>query len=86
VPNPSFDVRLPRLTSWRVRHDAALLRGITVLETEGVVLSSSLDTTQLYRPLPAEAARHVPLRLVPYYAWANRGPSEMTVWIPLANP
>ncbi|NUQ61142.1 MAG: hypothetical protein HUU20_01555 [Pirellulales bacterium] len=26
-----------------------------------------------------------PGRLIPYYAWANRGPSEMTVWIPLAN-
>jgi DUF1680 family protein len=23
------------------------------------------------------------LRLIPYYAWGNRGPSEMTVWMPL---
>jgi DUF1680 family protein len=24
----------------------------------------------------------VSLRLIPYYAWANRGKSEMTVWMP----
>ena len=23
------------------------------------------------------------IRLVPYYAWGNRGDSEMTVWMPL---
>jgi uncharacterized protein len=28
---------------------------------------------------PAEAA---PLTLIPYYAWANRGPSSMRVWLP----
>ena len=25
----------------------------------------------------------IPIRLIPYYAWSNRGPSEMTVWMPL---
>ncbi len=79
------DVRLPRQPSWRVRHDAGLLRGVTLLEMEGVALSSSPPPTSLYRPLPASSMTRVPLRLIPYYAWANRGPSEMTVWIPLAN-
>lgn len=31
-----------------------------------------------HRPAPGR----VPLRAIPYYAWANRGPSEMRVWIP----
>ena len=34
------------------------------------------------RPEPARTAR---IRLIPYYAWANRGMSHMTVWIPLAE-
>ena len=27
-------------------------------------------------------ARYTELRAIPYYAWANRGPSDMRVWIP----
>ncbi|WP_460358281.1 hypothetical protein [Actinoallomurus acanthiterrae] len=26
--------------------------------------------------------RPVPITLVPYYAWANRGPHAMRIWIP----
>jgi DUF1680 family protein len=25
----------------------------------------------------------VTIKLIPYYAWANRGRSDMTVWMPL---
>jgi uncharacterized protein len=79
------DVRLPRESSWQVRHDADLLRGVTVLETEARQLPPSSRSSVLYRPLPAGATSRIPMRLIPYYAWANRGPSEMTVWIPLSN-
>jgi hypothetical protein len=27
-------------------------------------------------------ATPIPLTLIPYYAWANRGPSAMRVWLP----
>ena len=78
------DVRLPREPSWQVRHDADLLGGVAVLETEGLLVAGSEWSSGLYRPLPTGPARRVALRLIPYYAWANRGVSEMTVWIPLA--
>jgi DUF1680 family protein len=29
--------------------------------------------------------RDVDLRLVPYYAWGNRGGAEMTVWMSTGN-
>ncbi|MEK7404194.1 MAG: hypothetical protein AAB225_03725 [Acidobacteriota bacterium] len=38
----------------------------------------------LYRTLQP-ASRQVDLRLIPYYTWANRGVSYMTVWLPLAR-
>jgi DUF1680 family protein len=42
-----------------------------------------------YRPHGAEAAREpgegVELTAVPYYAWANREPGAMRVWLPLAD-
>jgi DUF1680 family protein len=28
-------------------------------------------------------AQPVKIKLIPYYAWANRGSSDMTVWMPL---
>jgi hypothetical protein len=33
------------------------------------------------RLAPGAALRPHPLVLIPYYAWAHRGPSEMTVWL-----
>ncbi len=38
----------------------------------------------LYRPV-AKADDTVEVRLIPYYAWGNRGKAEMTVWMPLSR-
>ena len=38
---------------------------------------------QLYREAAASAPREFPLKLVPYYAWGNRGDTEMSVWLPV---
>ncbi len=40
-----------------------------------------------FRPRELEPAEEdtVPITLIPYYAWANRGLSFMEVWIPLAR-
>lgn len=51
-----------------------LLNGVGVIETQGYSLRSNLDGS-----LDKTATKLV---AVPYYAWANRGRGEMTVWIP----
>jgi len=33
--------------------------------------------------LPEMKAEPISLRLIPYYAWCNRGMSEMSVWLPV---
>jgi uncharacterized protein len=38
---------------------------------------------QLYREAVRTAPREISLKLVPYYAWGNRGDTEMTVWLPV---
>jgi hypothetical protein len=39
---------------------------------------------QLYRPLStSDSLIKEEIRLIPYFAWGNRGKSEMSVWIPL---
>ncbi len=52
-----------------------LLNGVEVITAEGVGSKRRLNTDSL-----AETDQSV--TAIPYYAWANRGPSEMTVWIP----
>jgi uncharacterized protein len=37
---------------------------------------------QLYREVGAPAGREFTLKLVPYFAWDNRGDTEMSVWLP----
>ena len=52
-----------------------LLRGVEVITAEGKSTKRQLNSDVLL-----ETDQHV--TAIPYYAWANRGPSEMTVWIP----
>jgi DUF1680 family protein len=37
------------------------------------------------RQLPPPPSDTLDITLIPYFAWANRGPSLMEVWIPLAR-
>ena len=39
----------------------------------------------LYRPVQHPKTRTIEVQFIPYFAWDNRGPSEMTVWIPTAS-
>ena len=38
---------------------------------------------QLYREVGAPQRENFKLKLVPYYAWGNRGDTEMSVWLPV---
>lgn len=40
------------------------------------------NSNQLYREAAPTAPRNIRLKLIPYYAWDNRGDTEMTVWLP----
>jgi DUF1680 family protein len=63
-----------------------LLGGIVVLKHEGIVSGKPLSDAPLYaryEPVRGQSAgKTVELTLIPYYAWANRGPAAMEVWIP----
>lgn len=39
----------------------------------------------LYRELLPVVMQSRPVQLIPYYAWANRGVSQMMVWLPLSH-
>ena len=54
---------------------------IMALEGEVMVRESATWSGTLYRDVTARKQRKT-IRLIPYYAWGNRGKSEMTVWMP----
>lgn len=66
------------------KYDPDLLGGVMVLEHKGAVVRSALDTGLYFAADTHEQLSEAPatLRLIPYYAWANRAPSPMQVWIP----
>jgi DUF1680 family protein len=79
-----LDVRIASGASLQATRREGLLSGVVVVEAQGSVVDVSPWQDELYRPAPVEALpqREVMLTAVPYYAWSNRGPGTMRVWIP----
>ncbi len=58
----------------------------TALEGDAVVTNDKTWNNQtLYRELSKPASRKVRIRLIPYYAWDNRGIQDMSLWLNLAR-
>jgi DUF1680 family protein len=76
-------VALPRDVKLTPRFDAKLLGGVTVLDGTAEATADLAWGDELYREVKPTAAQPVNVKLIPYFAWANRGKSEMTVWLPL---
>ncbi len=80
-----LDVRVPREGNWTPRFDPAVLGGAVVLEGRAEAIRERPWNGSLYREQRTGDRRAIDLRLIPYHAWANRGRSEMTVWLPLGS-
>lgn len=89
-PLPSlFDVELVAGREFVPEWRSELLGGIMVIRHRGRVPEQPWSEGPLYRRLevssqPPVRYRDVELRLIPYYTFANREPSPMMVWVPLA--
>ena len=79
------DVLLPANGSWTVRYDPHLLGGVVVLQGSLLTRPRQPWSGQLYQPYEPAQPKPVPARLIPYSVWQNRGPSEMSVWLPRAD-
>ncbi|HJN17130.1 MAG TPA: glycoside hydrolase family 127 protein, partial [Armatimonadota bacterium] len=78
------DVHVPRDIQPDATHVPELLGGVTVLEGEAVLRPAAEWDGKLYQEIPAAQDEPVRIRLIPYYAWLNRGECDMRVWLPLA--
>ncbi|MEO6850635.1 MAG: beta-L-arabinofuranosidase domain-containing protein, partial [Mucilaginibacter sp.] len=69
------DLMIPGNTIFKPQYEKDILNGITVLKGDAI-RSGDLK----------KGTKKVVLTAIPYYTWANRGPGEMTVWFPRADP
>ncbi len=80
------DLRIRPGMALTVASDLALDRlmpGIKVLRGKAFLAETgSAWLGSLYRPLQPRPLKEIEVNFIPYFAWDNRGASEMTVWIP----
>ena len=76
-------VRISGNVELQPRFEADLLDGVAVLEAPFMSGTVGDWPRKLYREFKRPEATSIRANLIPYYAWSNRGKSEMSVWLPL---
>jgi DUF1680 family protein len=92
--HPGLDLRdlvLPCGAALTAGYEAGLLGGVVALHGQARLSPPAAGwegedgQSHLYRtaaaPLAADPGATVPLTAIPYYAWANREPGAMQVWV-----
>jgi len=76
------DVLIPSDMKLVARYDQRLLNGIVVLEGKALAQAGDNWRGKLYREVQAPELKPINVKFIPYSVWQNRGPSEMSVWLP----
>ena len=77
------DVLIPADMKLTTRYDQRLLGGIVLLEGKALARPVGDWGGKLYREFEPAELKPISVRFIPYSVWQNRGPSEMSVWLPL---
>ena len=81
-----FDVVIPSNIQLKPVTEKIAGAQITFLQGEALLQSTKDWNATLYQPINSKNnLQKINIRLIPYFAWGNRGKSEMTVWIPLSR-
>ncbi|RYY14654.1 MAG: glycoside hydrolase family 127 protein [Cytophagaceae bacterium] len=67
------------------RHTTIAGADVVWLEGQSEFADNSAYAGQLYHPISKDKPASVPFKLVPYYAWGNRGLHDMEVWLPVSR-
>lgn len=76
------DVLIPSDMKLIARYDRRLLDGIVVLEGNALARPEENWNGKLYREFQPDELKPIAVKFIPYSVWQNRGPSEMSVWLP----
>ncbi len=78
---PNLDaIHLPRNVAFQYKFERDLLGGLGVITSEVLLQDIAQAPNVLYRD-GAGTFKKKTIRAVPYFAWANRQPGEMLVWL-----
>jgi len=77
------DLLIPADLKLRARYDRRLLDGIVVLEGKALNRQGENWGGKLYREFQPAELDPINVKFIPYSLWQNRGPSEMSVWLPV---
>lgn len=76
------EIYLDETPEFAVKYEENLLKGIVTLTTEGKRLSEDdWSEETLYKAYTGRKFEKQILKFIPYYAWTNRTPGEMLVWV-----
>jgi DUF1680 family protein len=78
---PLHQIVLPRDAKFTTQFAPDLLNGVVVLKAKGLAAEEKTQTPLLYRQDPSLTYKPCQLTAIPYYAWDNRQPGAMRVWI-----
>ena len=77
-----FDVAIPADMKWGIKATMIGNQPVVAITGQARRKVGAAWGQMLYRELKNDY-QPVEVTMIPYYAWANRGQSEMTVWMPL---
>ncbi|MCK5174815.1 MAG: glycoside hydrolase family 127 protein, partial [Planctomycetes bacterium] len=77
------NVYLPDDLSLRPVSQSIESLGMRTLKGDALYRPEAPWTTDLYRPMTNSALKPLLVRMIPYFAWNNRGPAAMSVWLPV---
>lgn len=76
------NVSLPANAGLSATYDPGLLGGVVTVN--GAAECSGSNAAGLYRASLEDARKSIPFRAIPYFAWDNRTPGAMRVWVPVS--
>jgi len=79
------EIHFPTDMQIEANYSADTLGGATILEMEACRVIDQTQPEALYSSYIPPTVEEVNIRMIPYYAWANRGVDEMAVWIPITS-
>lgn len=75
------EIVLPREAELHASKEEDLLDGVVSIQAKALRPHIEEWDGKLYGSSPVTSMKQVPVKFIPYYAWANRGEGEMMVWI-----
>lgn len=79
-----FDYTIPANSQFKPQTINIADSKLYALEGKVMLTPNESWTGQLYRPINTKKET-VSIKLIPYYAWGNRGKGDMNVWLPVSK-